>query len=940
MSIFEQIVNHSNIEDKLRENPSSIDNSLMVTVKTKKLRYVPTDFTDKLVLNATGKRETISDNNFNMEFSKKTYDLLTFMNWSNVVVAGGSIVNIITKSGSKLNDIDLFVYGLDKEKGLAKIDHIINSIKQKATVLNYETRVYMNDHVINIYVFDTKKLLQVQIILRLYDTLAQIMVGFDVDCCCVCYNGKSIQTTQRGLFALKHRVNLASLTRRSPSYENRLIKYSARGFDVVTNFDFKNVYNKLFFMNSNNYGFTRLLEQELINNGQLKNIIFSNTLRLRKAASYTNNYSNYVKYNLEIKNVTDTENCITKYNANVEETGMKFRKYSTSEVKFLQTNVTEQFTGSFNPITNESWINTTADSESAELIDELGRTTKFVNLKYNKYSTVDEYENVRLTDMSNFDTKCLAVMYLSNENDIVKIVENKNIPTVTNMYRISPVQLAILLGRTSLALRLMKSHSYETMRELIYMTDNDKLYTTYCNSVGANYANVDQTLVTKYECENISNNIHNQNKEDNFVDEFHKLDEFAMCVKVGTDSTQMEKLYGVRKEQLPFEVFRMLYDKLTNTYNSTFSSSSLQGKIMQKFKDEELEQYRQVMGNSGESRILDYVIHTFTQNENKKSVELSANIIKLFKLKGFYQDHLEYSKLSNEMLKINSNLYTCMVNIYEPRLNLETINKLLDGKDFDRLFNFVLYLDDVNLVQKLIPKDDLYVKLKYFYRVSSNTETNVGSFLAQIDKERQLDKIKVNKVLKNSDDHVCAITDGELYENYTRCENVFGMTPDDNIVAKMLLIFNKVINKKDGLSDKDLTTLKTMRKSVGNIKRNSELNKVDTAYFYSQELHNLFFNKDNSTNGSVSDENSNQFDDGEQPVIVDPVVKENNTTIELSDDSSEESNKSSSSDESESDEESVASKPKKRVGKHYKSKSQPSKTSIVLSDSEEDKLDV
>ncbi len=917
MSIFEQIVNQSNAEDKLRENPNSIDNSLMVTVKTKKLRYVQTDFADKLVLAGTGKRQTISDNDFNMEFSKKTYDLLTYMNWSNVVVAGGSIVNIITKSGAKLSDIDLFVYGLDKEKGLAKIDHIINAIKQKASDLNYETRIYMNDHVINIYVFDTKKLLQVQIILRLYDTLAQIMVGFDVDCCCVCWNGKSIQTTQRGLLALKYRVNLASLTRRSPSYENRLIKYSGRGFDVVTNFDFKNVYNKLFFMNSNNYGFTRLLEQELINNGQLKNIIFSNTLRLRKAASYTNNFSNYAKYNLEIKNVTDTENCITKYNANVEDTAMKFRKYSTSEVKFLQTNVMEQFTGSFNPITNESWINTTADSETAESIDELGRTTKFINLKYNKYNSVDEYENVRLTDMSNFDTKCLAVMYLSNENDIVKIVENKNIPTVQNMYRISPVQLAILLGRTSLALRLMKSHSYESMRELIYMTDNDKLYTTYCNSVGSNYANVDQTLVTKYECENISNNIHNQNKEDNFVDEFHKLDEFAQCVKVGTHTGQVEKLFGLKKEQLSFEVFRLLFDKLSSYYTSTFTSDALKGKIMQKFRDEELAQYQSIMTSSNESRILDYVLHTFTQNENKKSVELSANIIKLFKLKGIYQDHLEYSRLANEILKISSNLYTCMVNIYDSKLNLETINKLLDTKDFDRLFNYVLFLDDVSLVQKLIPKDDLYVKLKYYYRVSSNTETNIGSFLAQIDKERQLDKIKVNKVLKNSDDHVSAITDGELNENYVRCENVFGMCPDDNIVAKMLLIFNKAINKKDSLSDKDLTTLKTMRKSVMNIKRNSEFNKVNTTYFYSQELHNLFFNKDNSANGVISDENSNQFDEGEQPALsVETNQNQPQTTVELSDDY-----------ESESDEEEPV--PKKKSNS----------TQIILSDSE-DELDV
>jgi hypothetical protein len=109
--------------------------------------------------------------------------------------------------------------------------------------------LYINsiNHVINVYVFDTKKVLQVQIILRLYDTLAQILVGFDVDCCCIAYDGKNLITTERGFNALKYRTNVANLNRRSPSYENRLIKYSTRGFSVVTNFDYKSIYNKLFF---------------------------------------------------------------------------------------------------------------------------------------------------------------------------------------------------------------------------------------------------------------------------------------------------------------------------------------------------------------------------------------------------------------------------------------------------------------------------------------------------------------------------------------------------------------------------------------------------------------------------------------------------------------------------------------------------------------------
>jgi hypothetical protein len=55
----------------------------------------------------------------------------------------------------------------------------------------------------------------------------------------------------------------------------------------------------------------------------------------------------------------------------------------------------------------------------------------------------------------------------------------------------------------------MKSHSWESnnIKELIYLTDNDKLFTSYCNAVKINYVDVSTALVEKYECEKISNNL-------------------------------------------------------------------------------------------------------------------------------------------------------------------------------------------------------------------------------------------------------------------------------------------------------------------------------------------------------------------------------------------------------------------------------------------------
>ena len=72
----------------------------------------------------------------------------------------------------------------------------------------------------------------VQIVLRLYDSISQIITGFDVDCACAAYDGKQVYAAPRALAAFMTQSNTIDLTRRSPSYENRLSKYSHRGFEV------------------------------------------------------------------------------------------------------------------------------------------------------------------------------------------------------------------------------------------------------------------------------------------------------------------------------------------------------------------------------------------------------------------------------------------------------------------------------------------------------------------------------------------------------------------------------------------------------------------------------------------------------------------------------------------------------------------------------------
>jgi hypothetical protein len=72
----------------------------------------------------------------------------------------------------------------------------------------------------------------IQIVLRLYSSPAEILAGFDIDAPCVAYDGDRVWANPRAIVANMRQSNTVDMTRRSPSYEVRLAKYSGRGFEV------------------------------------------------------------------------------------------------------------------------------------------------------------------------------------------------------------------------------------------------------------------------------------------------------------------------------------------------------------------------------------------------------------------------------------------------------------------------------------------------------------------------------------------------------------------------------------------------------------------------------------------------------------------------------------------------------------------------------------
>lgn len=68
--------------------------------------------------------------------------------------------------------------------------------------------------------------------LRVYKSVSEILTGFDIDAAGGAYDGKQVYTTPRALGSFITQINHIDLSRRSPSYENRLSKYSHRNFEV------------------------------------------------------------------------------------------------------------------------------------------------------------------------------------------------------------------------------------------------------------------------------------------------------------------------------------------------------------------------------------------------------------------------------------------------------------------------------------------------------------------------------------------------------------------------------------------------------------------------------------------------------------------------------------------------------------------------------------
>lgn len=140
-----------------------------------------------------------------------------------VLLAGGSVLRSMFSHVYEC-DADFFFYDLrDQEEAFALLKRILQIFEYR--------RIHVTDHCVTVHCVDG---FCYQFILRLYERPDQVLGGFDIPACGVGFAPSvGLIATPLAAFNIANRTIFVDTSRRSLSFEHRLIKYFSRGFRVV-----------------------------------------------------------------------------------------------------------------------------------------------------------------------------------------------------------------------------------------------------------------------------------------------------------------------------------------------------------------------------------------------------------------------------------------------------------------------------------------------------------------------------------------------------------------------------------------------------------------------------------------------------------------------------------------------------------------------------------
>lgn len=147
------------------------------------------------------------------------------------IIAGGSINTCITSKESFpiINDIDIFFITKNQEQAETTLYNSISRIIQRSK----SKLIVRTQNSITVEYKLEKEGIKIQFILRLYNSIAQVISGFDIDASCVAFDGEKLYAMPRYVRAINTGYILVDPERQSSTYAYRLAKYRNRGFDIA-----------------------------------------------------------------------------------------------------------------------------------------------------------------------------------------------------------------------------------------------------------------------------------------------------------------------------------------------------------------------------------------------------------------------------------------------------------------------------------------------------------------------------------------------------------------------------------------------------------------------------------------------------------------------------------------------------------------------------------
>ena len=122
----------------------------------------------------------------------------------------------------KDSDIDIFLYGLTEQQAEEKLTYLFTLFKKNLN--SHTARTYQNGISDDIMIVRTQHAVTfyfsypirpVQIILRIYKSITEILCGFDIDSVTVAFDGNQVFALPRFKRAIKYRMNLVDPDRQS-----------------------------------------------------------------------------------------------------------------------------------------------------------------------------------------------------------------------------------------------------------------------------------------------------------------------------------------------------------------------------------------------------------------------------------------------------------------------------------------------------------------------------------------------------------------------------------------------------------------------------------------------------------------------------------------------------------------------------------------------------